>query len=321
MSEKRLEIKVGIFVFIGLILVAALLLYFSKGTSLFTPTYSLVLQTSKVGGLKSQAQVLMSGVPIGRVESITLSPDGKTATVQLNILSKYTIYPDAKFAIDSLGFLGDQYVSVVPTDNAGEPLKDGDMVTAEEPFDMQELARASMGFVHRLDTTAQNLNDAILRIDRMVLNEQTLTNMALAISNLMAFSETAIQAAEGVNTLFETNSSPINTAMSNLVVFSEQLNELANELNVTVVTNREALSRAMENLEKSSHSLREILADVNAGNGVAGSLIRNDELKEEVESLVTNLNVVAANLGVLSSNINQRGIWSVLWKPKPEKKK
>ena len=157
MNEKRLEIKVGIFVLIGLALIGALLLYFSKGTSLFVETYNVTLKTSKVGGLKSQAQVLMSGVPIGRVEAITLSEDGKTATVLLKILEKYRIYPDAEFAIDSLGFLGDQYVAVLPTENKGEPLKDGATANAKEPFDMQELARASMGFVNRLDTTAQNL--------------------------------------------------------------------------------------------------------------------------------------------------------------------
>ena len=155
----------------------------------------------------------------------------------------------------------------------------------------------------------------------MVLNEQTLTNLSLAVSNLMSFSETAMQAAQGVNTLFETNSSPINAAMSNLVVFSSQLNDLAEELNQTVLTNRESLTRAMNNLEKSSHSLQEILADVNAGSGVAGSLIRDENLKVEMSALVTNFNVVAGNLGTLSSNINTRGLWSVLWKPKPEKRR
>jgi len=321
MSEKRLEIKVGIFVLIGLAVIAALLLYFSKGTSLFTPTYNIVVKTSKVGGLKSQAQVLMSGVPIGRVETITLSEDGKTATVQLKVLSKYRIYSDAEFAIDSLGFLGDQYVAVLPTENKGDPLEDGAVVTAKEPFDMQELARASMGFINRLDTTAQNLNDAIRRVDRMVLNEQTLTNLSSAVSNLMTFSETAIKAAEGVNTLFETNSSPINAAMTNLVVFSKQLNQLADELNQTVITNRASLTRSMINLEKSSFTLKEMLADINGGAGVAGSLIRDEELKVEVASLVTNFNQVAGNLSILSSNINNRGLWSVLWKPKPEKQK
>ncbi|MFN7138911.1 MAG: MlaD family protein [Limisphaerales bacterium] len=321
MSERRLEVKVGIFVVIGLVLIGVLLLYFSKGTTFFTPTYELVMKASKVGGLKSQAQVMMSGVPIGRVSNIALSEDGRTATVQLSILSRYQIYPDAEFTIDSLGFLGDQYVAVRPTENQGTPLQSGAIVTAKDPFDMQELARTSLGFLNRLDGTAENLNNAIRRVDQMVLNEQTLTNMAMAISNLLVFSDVAIQAAQGVEHLFQTNGSPINSALSNLVVFSEQLNDLADELNSTVVTNRTTLTRAVDNLEKSSFLLREMMADVNAGAGVAGSLIRDDQLKLEMQSFVTNLNLVTSNFAILSSNINTRGVWSVLWRQRPERQR
>ncbi len=42
MNQSRLEWKVGLFVFIGLVLLAALLLAFSKGTTFFRPTYDLL---------------------------------------------------------------------------------------------------------------------------------------------------------------------------------------------------------------------------------------------------------------------------------------
>ena len=53
MDKKRLEWRVGVFVFIGLVGLAALLLQFSKGTSLFKPTYNLYLKSKNVGGLKA----------------------------------------------------------------------------------------------------------------------------------------------------------------------------------------------------------------------------------------------------------------------------
>ena len=39
MKPSRLEAKVGLFVFIGLGLLAVLLIQFSKGTTFFRPTY------------------------------------------------------------------------------------------------------------------------------------------------------------------------------------------------------------------------------------------------------------------------------------------
>ncbi len=112
MEQKRLETKVGLFVFIGLVLLAVLLIQFSKGTSVFHGTYELRLHASNVGGLKPRAAVLLAGVQIGSVSDIQLADDGKSVTIFLKIYKKYKIYSDSRFVIEQSGFLGDQYVSV-----------------------------------------------------------------------------------------------------------------------------------------------------------------------------------------------------------------
>src|SRR5262245_22215241 len=91
MSESRLEWKVGLFVFIGLVLIAALLLQFSKGTT-FRPGYQILLRASNVGGLKTRAQVLMAGVQVGSVSDIKLGPQGTNVTITLRIYSQYVIH-------------------------------------------------------------------------------------------------------------------------------------------------------------------------------------------------------------------------------------
>ncbi|MGH7950951.1 MAG: MlaD family protein, partial [Limisphaerales bacterium] len=69
MDKSRLEIKVGLFVLIGLALLAVLLIQFSKGTSIFRSTYTLRLHTSNVSGLKPRAGVLLAGVQVGSVSN------------------------------------------------------------------------------------------------------------------------------------------------------------------------------------------------------------------------------------------------------------
>jgi len=64
MSKSRLEWKVGLFVFVGLVLLAALAIQFSKGTTFFRPTKMILLRAGNVGGLKMKAQVLMAGVQV-----------------------------------------------------------------------------------------------------------------------------------------------------------------------------------------------------------------------------------------------------------------
>src|SRR5471030_2566038 len=125
MDSKRLELKVGLFVFIGLALLAVAVIQFSKGTSLFRGTYSLRLHAANVGGLKLSADVLLAGVSVGSVSDIKLDGAGKSVTIFLKIYKDYKIHGDARFVIEQSGFLGDEYVSVIPTANEKPELTDG----------------------------------------------------------------------------------------------------------------------------------------------------------------------------------------------------
>src|SRR5882757_9004576 len=128
MDKSRLEIKVGLFVLIGLVLLAIVAVQFSKGTSLFRGTYELKLKAINVGGIKKSAGVLLAGVQVGTVSEIKLDKGGKSVLIRLKIYNDFQIYHDARFVIEQAGFLGDQYVSVIPTTNNLPYLKNGDEV-------------------------------------------------------------------------------------------------------------------------------------------------------------------------------------------------
>jgi ABC-type transporter Mla subunit MlaD len=131
--------------FVGLVLLAVLLIQFSKGTSLFHGTYVLRLHASNVGGLKTRAKVLLAGVQVGSVSDIQLADDGKSVTILLKIYKRFKIYSDARFVIEQSGFLGDQYVAIVPTDNQVRfSTNNAPMCNCEPPFNLQEVARSAV---------------------------------------------------------------------------------------------------------------------------------------------------------------------------------
>src|SRR5438270_13719420 len=99
----------------------------------------------------------MSGVQIGSVSDIELNPQGTNVTITLRIYSQYTIHKDARIVIEQSGFLGDQYVAIVPTTNADGTWAPNDHPAAEEPFNLQEVARSAAGFLQRIDETAKKL--------------------------------------------------------------------------------------------------------------------------------------------------------------------
>jgi phospholipid/cholesterol/gamma-HCH transport system substrate-binding protein len=299
MESKRLEIKVGLFVLIGLALLAVLIIQFSKGTSIFRGTYELRLHALNVGGLKSRAEVLLAGVPVGSISDIKLAPDGKSVTIFLKIYNDCIIYKDARFAIEQSGFLGDQFVSINPTENKDRVLVNGDEVDCQEPFNLQEVARSAAGFIQRLDGTAKMLNDSVTDLRRVVLNEETLTNFAVSIANLRAVTEQALGAVGDINSLIATNGPQVGVALSNVVVFSQELTETNGEI-----------SAALKNIESSTEILKQLMDDVQSGKGLAGTVLQNQQL-------ATNVQTIAYNLSITTSNLNRLGLWGFLWHKEP----
>jgi ABC-type transporter Mla subunit MlaD len=278
MDKSRLDIKVGLFVFIGLALLALLLIQFSKGTSLFHGTYTLRLHAVNVGGIKPRAQVLLAGVQVGTVSDIQLADDGKSVTILLKIYKNFPIYHDARFVIEQSGFLGDQFVSINPTDNQSPTLTNNADVACEAPFNLQEVARSTSGFIQRIDETAKKLDASVSDLQRGVLNPQTLTNFSVALGNMRAFSEQAMGAIGDINALIATNGSEVDIAVSNI--------------------------------ESSTETLKRLMDDLQSGKGLAGTVLQNGQL-------ATNVQIIADNLAVTTSNLNRAGLWGILWAHKP----
>lgn len=312
MNQSRLQWKVGLFTLIGLVLLGGLLVEFSKGLTLFRSTYDILLKAESAGSLKLRAQVLMSGVQVGSVSDIQLAPSGKYVTVTLRIYSQYKIYKTAVFAIEQSGFLGDQYVAIIPTNNEGPIFTNGEPATAEAPFNMLELARSATGFVKRIDETAKRLNDTVGDVRKYLLNQETLTNLAVSASNLRLASERAVSMVNSIDELVTTNTPSLAGTGTNLANFSRGLIEFAGRLNNLLETNSPALSRTVQNVEDSSAMLKSAMKDVEAGKGLAGGLLKN-------QKVVDNLEQISYNLSITTSNLNRLGLWGILWRHREPK--
>jgi phospholipid/cholesterol/gamma-HCH transport system substrate-binding protein len=309
MHKSSLATKVGFFVALGLVVLALLFMTFSKGLSLFTKTYELKLQAASIGGLKKNAAVLLSGVTIGNVVDTEIPSDGKGVILRLKIQAKYKIHNDARFAIEQIGFLGDQYVAIYPTKNQGPILEPGAIVKAEEPLNIGEMVRSASGMLQGVGQTVKMLNESMARLDRTIFSEGTLSNVTTTMANFRKVSEKALVVADDVDKLITSNTNAISQAVTNMVVFSQDLSRLADEISAVFKTNGVELTKAVNNLERTSAVLERLAKEVESGRGVAGALIKDQALAAKLSSTVANLNTV-------SSNIARFGL---LYKPKQPK--
>lgn len=309
MSQKRYELKVGVFMFIGLALLALLVVLLTKGTTFKGSTIELQLKSENVGGLKVGASILLSGVSVGRVSGVVLSEDGRNVTILLRVFKRHRIYNDAQFSIEKFGFLGDQYISIQPTENKGRELMDGDTVECTKPFNMQEAIARATETISSIGQAATNANQAITDVRRLVLTEETLKRFAGSIGQFSLVTGQALDAVSNVNVLVASNALPVTMAVSNLNHFTAHLAPMAEHLNLLVSSNESTVTEAIGNIQRASVSLTNLMHDLESGKGVAGRLLSDEQMARSFSELTT-------NLASISSTLDQRGLWGIMWSKK-----
>jgi phospholipid/cholesterol/gamma-HCH transport system substrate-binding protein len=321
MNNSHIGLKVGIFVAAGLALLAVLVLSFSRGVTFFESTYTLRIVLPTAAGLKPTADVMMSGVPIGKASGVELMPDGRSVQVTASILSKYKIRTNAVVHIDALGFLGDQYIEVTPSTNQNAAYWQNDaIVQAESPMNMQAAVKSVSGLLDQFKTTASGINLAISNLNQTILSGQSLSNLNVGLSTVETMVTSVRQTAQDAQDLIHSNAPAVDEAVTNLLAFSQQARLVAADLDLLVRTNRPGLDATVQNLRDTSASFKQVAADLQAGKGVVGGLLKDEEMKASTASLISNANAMAASFAAFGSNLDQKGIWRMLWKPKqPEK--
>ncbi len=128
-TTRTQEIWVGIFValsFAALFMLAMKMSNFSSYKA--KDVYRVSVLFENIGGLKVRSPVTVSGVRVGRVESIKYDVEELQARVVITIEHQYDFFPeDTSASIYTAGLLGEQYVALEPGAE-DELLRDGDKI-------------------------------------------------------------------------------------------------------------------------------------------------------------------------------------------------
>lgn len=311
MNQSQFQWRVGLFALLCLGLMGALLLAFSKGTTLFAPSYEIKMRLRNVGGLKPRSSVFLAGVKVGDLKSVALGREGTNVVLRLRILKEFQIHRDAEFIVEQIGVLGDEFVSIIPHANTAPLLQDGETVEGRSSFNLQEVARSANDLIKQLSQTLSEVHEGVTNLNRGILDPVTLSNLSATVANFRRASEHSISFLDNASRLVQTNTPPITETISNLVRFSGRLEKVAEHLDETILTNRAGLQTAVTNFAQASASLKDITGGVEAGQGVVGSLLKDPALQAQMSATVSNLTL-------LSSNLNRYGL---LYKPKQPKER
>jgi len=129
-AYRRVEMTVGVFVFIGLLAVGWLAIIVGQVGGLGQSGYTLTANFGDAGGVRQGGDIMMAGVIIGRVDSVYLQ-DNDHASMVLRINDGIQITEDAFASVRTKGIIGDRYIRV--TQGAEETfLEAGDEIEETE---------------------------------------------------------------------------------------------------------------------------------------------------------------------------------------------
>jgi phospholipid/cholesterol/gamma-HCH transport system substrate-binding protein len=137
MEHTKLELVVGIFVFVGIVCLGYLSIKLGKLEIIGGNLYEVEAQFNSASGLKPGATVEIAGVEVGRVRGISLKED--RALVKLAVNNSTNLFTDTIASIKTRGIIGEKFLALSPG-GGGDPLKPGDLIRdTESGLDLEEL--------------------------------------------------------------------------------------------------------------------------------------------------------------------------------------
>ena len=299
------ELKVGIFVLVGLFILAIAVFYVSGG-GVLGPKYRLTTYLPEVDGLATGAPVSLDGVQVGNVETVGLTPHPQdrdhSITLTLRIDKKFQndIRTDSSASLVTQGLLGDRYVTV-SRGLTGTPLPPNGILPGHEEAAMKQMVERGADLMQNLGTLTDDLKGIVDDVHSgrgtlgKLMNDPTLYNHLDDTVSRVDTMAASIQQGQG--------------SMGKLVTDDDLYNKIdsavgkADDVLGAVRDQKGSLGKlvydpsAYDSIKSVADKSDALLGDVRAGKGSLGKLATDD-------SLFSNLRDASANVRDATAKLN-----------------
>lgn len=184
------DLKVGLFVVIGMIFIAVTVIILGGTKRLFGSTYDLLLKIESVEGLGPGSVVQLAGYPIGNVGKIEFVPGENALKVTCKIESQFAslVTEGASGSLRTQGALGDKYIFIAPGSPTGKPLASGDWLLTSTDGDLFSKLTQTSGQIQNALKVADELRVFIGNFNnegRSALMAKNLTDGTVAFRQSM----------------------------------------------------------------------------------------------------------------------------------------
>ncbi|MFH0839067.1 MAG: MlaD family protein [Candidatus Omnitrophota bacterium] len=163
-QKNNLEVKVGIFVFIGIIILT-IIVFSIGGKNFFRVGYTIKILFNFANGLEVGAPVRVAGVSVGEVKEIFIKNEPQAGTTKVEVYTwleqDIKVQADAKVYINTLGLLGEKYVEIIPGENNQNLLKENDVLIGQDPVSIENVTEKALDVIKKFDTAMEYVNSLL----------------------------------------------------------------------------------------------------------------------------------------------------------------
>ena len=186
-GQSKLELKVGIFVFIGLVILTAFILSMKDFKSM-TAGYEVNFIFNFANGVKIGAPVRFAGVDVGEIKEInfvTRADDPKPKVRIVGSVKKEIKVPvDSTVWVNTLGLLGEKYIEIMPGKDSSNVLLAKQALVGVDPIPMQEVSVLAKDIATHLDESIKKIINKEGTIGKLLYDDKIYNELDAMITDL-----------------------------------------------------------------------------------------------------------------------------------------
>lgn len=258
------EIKVGVFVLLGMSLIGFVVFLIGDQRHLFSRSIYFTTSFNDVQGLAPGAPVRMNGINVGSVTQVQHAADLRDPRIHVRMWivqsEAVRIRADSKANIANRGLLGDKLLEIVPGSAELPALPPDSHIEGENPQDFANLASQVTSIADKANAVLINVE----KVSRSLADDQVQTDLRSSI-HAMSTILTAVSEGDGYAHRLLTDPLEADRVSHAVANFEKTSNELA----------------------ETSSEVRQIAVRINRGPGFAHSVIYSDEGTQAVGQIGT----------------------------------
>jgi len=250
-----------------------------------------------VAGLDDKSAVRIAGVRVGKVDGISLRPDG-TALAHLALDPSVELHQGAIAQVRSLGMLGDKYVELSAGDPAAPRLPNGALLEGSSGTGFDDITKLAADIGKDL----KEVSSAMAGSFGGPKGEDKLNRIVDNLGRL----------AESLRDLADANRGNVDAMLANLRALSAQLLETVARVDRMLDENRAGVKSTVSNmddvtakLKTTADSLNSITGKIDTGQGTIGKLLNDDETHKNINDALKSVKEGVEQLSGTLGRINR----------------